>query len=570
MAAAPIDAARDPHIACGSSEMGGRWRTACSFRCCVTSLKPESDDEWVPSPPKPAKRRRSSESSLPPSRDPSDGGDLGVHTLLSRTFPLHHRDDPVHDTIVRQLRQLEKYEIALQGDDFHDKEASAHNHEALSYARASAVVASLPWSLTAARARGREHVVAKLCEEPYVGSFRAQQIWDLLTTGSCEALGAMRDNRAPLGSNGKARLINKAGRVMTGAHGKWVMSRVLGLSALRACNLYDDTGQYGGDKTSLGRPIRSIEELRGLSAAESGLVHGACGGRASFQFGLRIAEELLVPVPPDETERAQAAVREIVWRQARARCGCTRPVELCRDVEERGCRCAWHVELVGGSRRRGKAGHDADLLVWHESEEASWGEGEAGCVLLPLARELEATGRLVRAAEGWQMVSTHHARRQPVRNPQNGKLTRAHRCSPRTSSRGFENLAIDFHDRLFGVWRTQEGRHHRIDIIVCAVPEELPFARLSWTGSRNLNRLMRLQAIKLGLRLTAHGIFADAGKEPSKTVLLHAGVPAQVVQLGCFEEVPYSYVRTEADILRILARGTDDYNALIDPRNRNA
>ena len=41
---------------------------------------------------------------------------------------------------------------------------------------------------------------------------------------------------------------------------------------------------------------------------------------------------------------------------------------------------------------------------------------------------------------------------------------------------------------------------------VCAFPEELPFARLAWTGSRILNRIMRLQAIALGINLGAHAI----------------------------------------------------------------
>ena len=51
----------------------------------------------------------------------------------------------------------------------------------------------------------------------------------------------------------------------------------------------------------------------------------------------------------------------------------------------------------------------------------------------------------------------------------------------------------------------------------------------------------------------------DARREPPLTVTLPA--------LGV---VPYEHMRSEEDILRVLARGTDEFEALYDPRNRNA
>ena len=51
----------------------------------------------------------------------------------------------------------------------------------------------------------------------------------------------------------------------------------------------------------------------------------------------------------------------------------------------------------------------------------------------------------------------------------------------------------------------------------------------------------------------------DARREPPLTVTLPA--------LGV---VPYEHMRSEEDILRVLARGTDEFAALYDPRNRNA
>ena len=42
------------------------------------------------------------------------------------------------------------------------------------------------------------------------------------------------------------------------------------------------------------------------------------------------------------------------------------------------------------------------------------------------------------------------------------------------------------------------------------------------------------------------------------------------VTLQKLEHLPFKYVRSEADILRVLARGTDDFMQLVDPTNRNA
>ena len=90
---------------------------------------------------------------------------------------------------------------------------------------------------------------------------------------------------------------------------------------------------------------------------------------------------------------------------------------------------------------------------------------------------------------------------------------------------------------------------------MCAFPEELPFARLAWTGSRMLNRMMRLQAIALGINLGAHAI---------RTPIVLARLRPH------FEVLPFKYVRSEEDVLRISAGGTDAFAALVGPVLRNA
>ena len=140
-----------------------------------------------------------------------------------------------------------------------------------------------------------------------------------------------------------------------------------------------------------------------------------------------------------------------------------------------------------------------------------------------------------------------------------------------SSTRGFENLSTDYHDKVFGVWRSASGRHHRIDIIVNSFPEELPFTLLGWTGSRLLNRMMRQRAKELGLYLSSHALIAtpptEHGSTATSTTVIADGRPLQVRSLT---EVPYEYVRSEEDILRIIAGGTNAFAALVDPVLRNA
>ena len=143
------------------------------------------------------------------------------------------------------------------------------------------------------------------------------------------------------------------------------------------------------------------------------------------------------------------------------------------------------------------------------------------------------------------------------------------------TSKGYENLHHDHHDKFFGIWRSaRTGKLHRIDLVVCSHPEEIPFARLGWTGTRLLNRAMRQRAIELGLYLGAHCIVArgDRPGTAETTVVVEArpGRQPEVVTLKKLEHLPFEYVRSEEDILRVLACGTNDFIKLVEPTNRNA
>lgn len=353
---------------------------------------------------------------------------------------------------------------------------------------------------------------------------------------------------------------------MVGAVGKLELNRVLGISPLRAADLWD------GSYTEIGK-VRSIEELRNLPQASFQRLtrKGGRGGRggsggprslsdgraqllppvgaddggcpqhftirderdgdlnghgddeeeeedASHQgglaFGLRHHEELQEPIPRAECDEMRKIVLEIVRRQQDCRgCACTCAVQTGsvetsggkaggatasvvlatsssaltapehKVCECAGCACCWHCEFVGGAPRRGRSGHDVDLLLWHKARPASTGPSPSESVLGALCAELEATGYLVPKRSGWQQRYLKHAKRQ--RNEATGVY--AHRRQVRQTTGhtfGFENLSQDYHDKVFGIWRTAEGRHRRIDIVVCSYPEELPLCRQTWIGER--------------------------------------------------------------------------------------
>ena len=52
-------------------------------------------------------------------------------------------------------------------------------------------------------------------------------------------------------------------------------------------------------------------------------------------------------------------------------------------------------------------------------------------------------------------------------------------------------------------------------------------------------------------------------------VVRQGGEPRSII-VPSLNVVPYEYVRTEADIFRILAGGEEDFSLLYDPKNRNA
>lgn len=234
---------------------------------------------------------------------------------------------------------------------------------------------------------------------------------------------------------------------------------------------------------------------------------------------------------------------------------------------------------MGGSRTRGRAGHDVDLLLWHATEPNSWGEGEEACVLLPLLRELllpaggaTGPGLLPKEEARLQLVRRPHAEKQR-RDADGARAYLPRRKAAAARDRGSDILHGDWHDKAYGIWRNTAGRHRRIDIVVVAFPDELPYARLTWTGSRTLNRLLRHRAIQLGLHLTANGLTAHppAGRgRQETTVVLDARPGRERVEVALVGHAPVPDCTSEEEVLRVLAGGTDAFAGIYDPLMRNA
>lgn len=533
---------------------------SCACPACIDRPEDqsESDEEYVKEQErKRAKRSKVSGRQVAEYPITAPGA---MRSVLCLAYPLESAE-PLRTKVAAQLRQLEKYEIALQGDDYADKEHEDTNHEALTYARAAAAVLACPWKFDehVMPPCGSQHALDKIRTLPLVGEFRSRQILELARSGTCEALEQLSSNRRPKDSKGSVRVQNDAGKSMEGAAAKLELSRVLGISALKAVRLYH------GEENE-GRPVRSLAELRER------------GSDPKFAFGLRHHEELQQPVPEAEALEMQRVVREIVRRQQ----GCPNcPLPLGEEEgvvlwpDRQRCACCWHVDFAGGARRRGMAGHDADLLVWHRAKPASW---EGGCVLSPLLGELEQRGRLLRGGpEGWQMKRSAHSSRKEVDGVRNHRRNLKQQD---TSTRGFENLSVDYHDKVFGIWRSASTKkHHRIDIVVSSFPEEYPFVMLGWTGSRLLNRMMRQRAKDMGLFLSSHALIATPNTALDKATAMstHTNVVVrgreggqQLIQVRALTEVPYEHLTSEKDILRILADGRDDFERIYDPTLRNA
>ena len=83
--------------------------------------------------------------------------------------------------------------------------------------------------------------------------------------------------------------------------------------------------------------------------------------------------------------------------------------------------------------------------------------------------------------------------------------------------------------------------------------------------------MMRQRAKELGLYLSSHALIATPPTEHGSTATWTTVIAdGRRLQVNSLTEVPYEYIRSEEDIMRILAGGTDEFCGLYEPMNRNA
>ena len=206
--------------------------------------------------------------------------------------------------------------------------------------------------------------------------------------------------------------------------------------------------------------IDTIEKLRAAAASDPPKAILS----EQQMVGLRIYEDLLMPIPREEVEKIGDVVK-----------GCANEIlpgsETC----------------VMGSYRRGKAkSNDVDCLIYHKDYHDCTPLG----VLMRIAERLKQQG----------FITDHlSCPSNPARVPE-GKLDGKPLKKEPVSKAG---------QTYMGVCRV-DGIHRRVDIKFYPANKKA-FAQLHFTGNASFNRGMRLYALRIGYMLTDHGLYKKYG-----------------------------------------------------------
>ena len=468
--------------------------------------------------------------------DASDGVRLGARVgatmdSVERCLRCRHdRDASLNEPVVALLVELERYEhlgggTAAQRADDLDAPATrdgGFNEEQSAYARAAAATRAWPRRLKPGDSPSEIRAV------PFVGASLAAQISQMLETGTCEKLEGFRKGATRGGivrhHDGRVRFGDAARESGTDAarESGTDAARESGTNASRedapgALTIASSAVVVAGSApnpavvvshTSRGREPGTLDEaaahaslrvipgvgretarrlilagFRDREALREDLARGAEGSVARRR-GLLDAQQIAAaersadlaePVPAADAEEMRAAILAAV-RSANVP-GADPP--------------GWEVTQVGGGRRS-RASHDADFLVSHPKLRTHASMSGA------LRGTLDGLGdRLLSDASAFRMVSVDRARKfwRRVRDPA--------RSLSGPGAGGVGGGVSDYYDKIFGVFRAQEGKWRRLDVVF--VPRDaFPFALIGWTGSKCFNRLLRNHALNRGMFLNSH------------------------------------------------------------------
>jgi DNA polymerase mu len=195
-------------------------------------------------------------------------------------------------------------------------------------------------------------------------------------------------------------------------------------------------------------------------------------------------QELTEGVTAGEVEEMQAAVLDAAQRYAVTR---SNP-----DPD-----LGWEIIAVGGGRRS-DASHDADFLL--ANPRLPKGEDLNGIlrnILFKLGNKVMGGDAAVEQEDAAEVDTSFH-KVSEGNMPKMWRRLNEKGVKPDDDAglggggQGFRGNA-DYYDKFYGIFCTAAGKHRRIDIVL--VPyEQLTFAMIGWTGSKQYNRWMRQHA----------------------------------------------------------------------------
>eukprot|EP00891_Asterochloris_glomerata_P008834 jgi/Astpho2/8834/fgenesh1_pg.00129_%23_25_t len=435
--------------------------------------------------------------------------EIVMHGIYSDEVAVQHGNE----LVLAAVTELYKLEAALT-DDMDGHGSGSHYNHAQMYARAAAAVQACHF-----RIDGR----LRPDQIPYCGAATVSKIHEIVNTGTCQQLEALRHDQAVSSSDGRVRGGTE------GASTRRAFMKVWGAGP-KAAEAWYDAG------------YRTYEELAADAVASP---EGPTARGVNFtkeqRFWLEHREELLEPVSQEDLQEMQQALLaafEAVTGEP--------PATLCEigkvHEEEVTGNADWVLTVVGGGRR-GKPSHDADFVVTHHHRPV---EG----ILKPLVAHLQQAGQLARADEAFYRMNEEgvpggFGKRHPAASPSKAAVLGSTADERTEGAQG----------HLFGVFKTKAGRWRRLDVIV-AIKEEHAACVLGWTGSRQWLRFLRNHAAKRGMALNSHRLVRKDGRStvavpedgPPNDRSLSPQWPAGWLQ----QHEQGSCVTSEADILSLL------------------
>eukprot|EP00879_Flechtneria_rotunda_P007485 GHRR01007852.1.p1 GENE.GHRR01007852.1~~GHRR01007852.1.p1 ORF type:complete len:793 (+),score=223.95 GHRR01007852.1:39-2417(+) len=274
------------------------------------------------------------------------------------------------------LKELAGYEEALGGNRG-DPGMSNINHEALNYAHAAAVVRGCSFPLTPDLSANQ---LQRLL--PFVGSFTANIIHQLIATGICDPLIAFRQDLPARNARGDLRcgtegaatraMFAKLPGVGPGLAERWFKMGFRSFDALEDVAAATVNNNEPKSTHALETNVSSTT-VRGIRSTNDSSTAVPMSREAAYS--LRYRQDLLEAVAPEDVQEMKQEV-----------------LAALRVVT--GVQDGWQILLVGGGRRS-QTVHDADWLITHP-------DGRLICGLWEkVYRHLVLAGKLVPQEEGF-------------------------------------------------------------------------------------------------------------------------------------------------------------------------